>query len=333
MSATPTPIPLEGLKLLGRLSNRHDNVFLARIPALGRSSSAIPALGRSSSAIPALGRSDFADTCVVKRESYRNKSTHTKECLVREVNVLVEMQSSKHVVRFIGKRVNRDTETLDIITEYYPQGSLEGRFLGDDIGKILFQIASAIRDLHSKGYIHQDIKPANILLDQNNNAKLADFGLVYPMSYTGSRTLRGGTRDYMSPNVIRDLTMCKQHPDPKDDVWSFGVTAFQLVYGYLPFPLPEGAATPTFEGSPFDELIKRCLNRKTFGCGIDEVIEMLKRFGDGDGEDEKIDRQTTDTSELERAMADIDNLKADIDDLIKAGTADGEFESDDEEEA
>lgn len=92
------------------------------------------------------------------------------------------------------------------------------------------QCAEALAHAHEKGLLHLDIKPANILLD-GATAKLCDFGLA--RHYMGDGGVPDGTSGspaYMAPELLRG-----DAPGPASDIFSLGVTTYQLLCGHLPF--------------------------------------------------------------------------------------------------
>ncbi|CAL1712476.1 unnamed protein product [Somion occarium] len=101
-------------------------------------------------------------------------------------------------------------------------------------------LLSGIEFLHKRGVVHNDIKPANILLSAENVPVLVDFGFAerYDMSVSTAfhSNLSYGTPEYLSPERARGL----QHDTRKSDVWSLGVTFFEILIGRTPFEYEEG---------------------------------------------------------------------------------------------
>ncbi len=98
--------------------------------------------------------------------------------------------------------------------------------------EIIIQICDALAYAHRHGTIHRDIKPANIMLDPQGRAVLMDFGIVKIVGST-THTAAGavvGTARYMSPEVIRGEPL-----DERSDLYSLGVTLFEMVSGEPPF--------------------------------------------------------------------------------------------------
>ncbi len=122
-------------------------------------------------------------------------------------------------------------------TNLYKETQKRKRFLLKDGIPILRQIGSALDYAHKKGFIHRDVKPENILLDQTGNAYLVDFGIVIS-SYMPKRFTRGfiGTPEYASPEHCRgdELTGAS-------DQYSFAIIAYEMFTGRPPFERGEDA--------------------------------------------------------------------------------------------
>jgi serine/threonine protein kinase/formylglycine-generating enzyme required for sulfatase activity len=110
---------------------------------------------------------------------------------------------------------------------------------GTAVATIVATIAEALHTAHQAGVVHRDVKPSNILLRQDGQALLADFGVAHqtgavPLTVTGDLA---GTPTYMSPEQVRGA-----EPGPASDVFSLGVVLYEALTLQLPFP---GADTAT----------------------------------------------------------------------------------------
>ena len=119
--------------------------------------------------------------------------------------------------------------------EYAPKGNLY-QYIQSKKGisekeafKYFIQVSSAIYFLHKHGYIHRDIKPENILIDNNFDIKLCDFGWCVSIE-KGERTTFCGTYEYMAPEMVNDECY-----DMVIDIWSLGVLLYEMIHGYSPF--------------------------------------------------------------------------------------------------
>jgi aurora kinase len=183
----------------------------------------------------------------------------------------VEIQSNlrhPNTLRLYGHF--HDATRVYLIIEYVPGGELfkvlrrEGRFPELKASKYIYQMASALKYLHTKHIIHRDIKPENILLGLDGNIKIADFGWSVHAP-TSRRNTMCGTLDYLPPEMVE----AKDH-DYRVDVWSLGVLAYEFLVGNPPFEEAGHAATykriskvdlrvPSFVSTDAADLIKKLL--------------------------------------------------------------------------
>jgi serine/threonine protein kinase len=127
-----------------------------------------------------------------------------------------------------------------IVMAYMSGGTLadlimQGPMNPEETARIVQEMADALDYAHSKGVIHRDFKPSNVLLDEKHNTYLTDFGLAKMGESSSQLTGTGilGTPSYMAPEQSEPNALT-----PAADVYALGVTIFQMLTGRVPYDAP-----------------------------------------------------------------------------------------------
>ena len=154
----------------------------------------------------------------------------------REAQVIAAM-SHPHILKVFDYGQHGDLVYL--VMELLSGGSLAdlirsaGKLSLADVARLLDQIASALDYAHRRAIVHRDLKPQNVLLDEERNAFLTDFGIAKLLSETSALTQSGmamGTPAYMSPEQWRG-----QAVDARADIYALGVMLYEMLAGKVPF--------------------------------------------------------------------------------------------------
>lgn len=153
----------------------------------------------------------------------------------REARAVAQL-NHPHIVQVID--VGEDHGAPFIVFEYVAGETLKARIrrLGRlDVTEALaysIEIARALEAAHSKGIVHRDVKPQNVLLDEDGRAKVTDFGIARTLEEDGltadGRVL--GTTDYVSPEQALGRRV-----GPQSDLYSLGIVLYEMLVGDVPF--------------------------------------------------------------------------------------------------
>ena len=166
-----------------------------------------------------------------------------RESLLREARAASTLDH-KNIASVHAVEETNDGQ-LFIVMAYYEGQSLATRMNGGPLSPteavdIVRQIAEGLAHAHLHNLVHRYIKPSNVILTSEGEAKIVDFGLarfVSPAAPTQTLSL-AGTLCYMSPEQVSGMAV-----DARTDIWSLGVIAYQLLTNRLPFPDDNPAST------------------------------------------------------------------------------------------
>ncbi|KAF7495074.1 Maternal embryonic leucine zipper kinase [Sarcoptes scabiei] len=168
-----------------------------------------------------------------------------KKDLFRVKNEITALRALRHknVAKLL--QIIENNQYIFLVLEYCSGGELfdylvsKSRLTENESRRIIRALILVLAYIHSKGFAHRDIKPENILLDENLNIKLIDFGLCACSNMSPSGNLDGlstccGSPAYVAPELLAG----SKYSGPVADVWSTGILLYALTCGRLPFNNP-----------------------------------------------------------------------------------------------
>jgi len=181
----------------------------------------------------------YSVTATVQKNIYRAREKNTDSEVIlktadssldlcNEITILSKIDHPS-IVKFYSTFAENGSLYIVLEPGYIDLFTVASKFPGRKLPEyrvrynIVEPIASALQYIHSKGIIHRDVKPENILVMKSGKTKLCDFGLA---TYKSSEcSLRCGTHGFMAPE------MTGRPYDEKVDIWAFGCVIYELIYG------------------------------------------------------------------------------------------------------
>lgn len=201
---------------------------------------------------------------------------------------------------FLHKFV-KTKQHIYLLMDYFRAPNLRSQLSTDEHGaqarlrKLIESTAMALGHMHEKGWVHKDIKPENILISKSSEVKVIDFGLAVPVAkgigklFGKPKTVQG-TRSYIAPETIKKLPL-----GPEADVYSLGITIFEILTGKTPFhgenpkevllkhiserPVLPSSINPNVTPE-FDEFVLKMLAKKPVDRfqSMDEIVSSMRNM-------------------------------------------------------
>ena len=177
--------------------------------------------------------------------------------LIVEIDAMVSLRGKPNIVSYeehkvVPKEQNSGYDLflrMELLTSIpkYIKKIIKRPLYRSEVIQLGIDIATALETLENRSFVHRDIKPDNIFIDDEGNFKLGDFGTARVLEASGNASTKTGTPNYMAPEVYTKSI----HYDQTVDIYSLGIMLYRYMNnGYLPF-------TSQTEVAPEPALIKR----------------------------------------------------------------------------
>jgi eukaryotic-like serine/threonine-protein kinase len=204
-------------------------------------------IGNGASAIVYLADDPFNQRQVaIKVANFEGRYTEEESARFRKLFLNEASLAGKlvhpNIVRVYDAVFDEDDRKNYIVMEYVPGGTLK-KFCNErhllpvqQLAMIVFKCCRAMDYAFQRGIVHRDLKPANILLSEDQDIKISDFGTAH-ISQATQTQLQGfiGSPAYMAPEMITE-----KQPSQQSDIYSLGVLMYEMLTGRLPFTAKTG---------------------------------------------------------------------------------------------
>jgi serine/threonine protein kinase len=213
----------------------------------------------------------------------RHKTTpESIASFIREIRTQAQLDHENLVRAYDA---GHDQNVHFLVTEYVPGNNLrqlirrEGRLSMQSAASIISQAARGLAYAHSRGLIHRDVKPGNLLVTPDGHTKVSDLGLSGYFNDPEQTDIHGGkvvgTADYLAPEQIS----APERPTPVSDIYALGCTLYYAVTGKVPFPggTPREKARKHCNEFPLDP---RRLNSELSDEFVEVIADMMAKKPD-----------------------------------------------------
>ncbi|OHT00679.1 CMGC family protein kinase [Tritrichomonas foetus] len=175
------------------------------------------------------------DVVALKKVNTFNTHSGLPLAYYREVKCLKELKESDNVLNIRRVIKSEDEHCLYLVLDYceYDLSGLIHKhgLSADQIKSYMKQILLGTQAIHSKGFVHRDFKPSNILVTKNNVLKIADFGLARKLDKNRPLTPKVMTQSYRPPEIL----LGESNYDHSVDIWSLACVFYEMLTGKVLF--------------------------------------------------------------------------------------------------
>lgn len=212
----------------------------------------------------------------------QSTSKENDEILKREGGIYeIFNNDSPYIVKFYNILKSKNEENkkcIYLLLEYCHFGSIREiikrgkkkniQITETEISSIIYMVLKGIQFIHSKNLIDRDIKGRNILINNEGEVKLCDFGICRPYNKNQMKNLRGGSPYWMAPEILK-----KEEYGPNIDIWALGITCIEMAEYEPPYSKlspndvikkiikspPKGLNNPYNWSKEFNDFVSLCL--------------------------------------------------------------------------
>lgn len=221
-------------------------------------------------------RETTTSSVIINSQGSKELVASFRKKFIKEAQMIAELRN-KHTINIID--IFEERETVYYVMEYIAGGSLKdlveknGALPEDKALPLIYQIADALDYIHKRNITHLDVKPSNILLDEDQNAILIDFGISKHYDQEGGQTSNTPV------GISKGFTPLEQYRQdginkfsPCTDIYSLGATFYYLLTGKIP---PEAAILMN-NGFPEEKLYEQNVSKQSINA-IRQAMSPMKK--------------------------------------------------------